>query len=153
MTSYTETESENLAIFRESLHQFINQHDPSAVDQFFSEEYIQHNEMIARMARQKGITQKENTKQWFTYMFTAIPDLQVEFEHVLADGDKVYAFLRWSGKHSGGEFIGVPPTHQEIVIRTAEIMRLKDGKFVEHWDVTGQSRLFEALGFMKPAIF
>jgi len=142
-------EKANIAIFQRSLNEFINEKKPESVDKYFDESYIQHNEEIAEMAKKQGISQRENTKRWFQYMMKAIPDLKAEIEHIMADGDKVFAFVKWSGRHTGGEFLGVPVTNKSIEIRTAEIMRLKDGRFVEHWDVTDQSKLFQALGFMK----
>jgi predicted ester cyclase len=37
--------------------------------------------------------------------------------------------------HNQGEFMGVPPTHQPVVIPGIEFLRFKDGKIAAHWGI------------------
>lgn len=34
-----------------------------------------------------------------------------------------------------GDFMGIPATGKNITMEVIDIIRLKDGKFVEHWNV------------------
>ena len=34
-----------------------------------------------------------------------------------------------------GEFFGVPASNKKVVMDVIDIIRLKDGKFVEHWGI------------------
>ena len=50
-------------------------------------------------------------------------ELDVRIEDVLVDGDKVAARLRWTGKRDG----------RTVERETIDILRIEDGKAVEHW--------------------
>ena len=54
-----------------------------------------------------------------------MPDLQVEVEQVLVDGDMVARRLRTRGHRDG----------QPVEMRGMDMVRIRDGKLVEHWAV------------------
>lgn len=60
------------------------------------------------------------------------PDLHSREDAVLADGDLVT--VRWTitGTHTG-PFFGVAATGKPIEVAGMDILRVADGKFVEHW--------------------
>ncbi|MFC5410193.1 ester cyclase [Larkinella bovis] len=72
---------------------------------------------------------------------TGFPDLTVTIHDQLAEGDKVTTRKEFRGTHTG-EFMGVPPTHKSVVIRVIDLIRLRDGQYVEHW---GMSNLPEVI--------
>jgi steroid delta-isomerase-like uncharacterized protein len=74
----------------------------------------------------------------------AIPDLWIEVEDSLAEGDSVV--LRWKvhGTHSG-EGLGMPPSGRTVEARGMSWFRVRGGKFVEGWDSWDQSGLMKAL--------
>lgn len=55
---------------------------------------------------------------------SALPDLQVDIEDLIAEGDRVVARLRWRGTQSTGE---------RIERETIDIVRVANGQAVEHW--------------------
>jgi ketosteroid isomerase-like protein len=54
-----------------------------------------------------------------------VPDLQVEVEQVLVDGDMVARRLRTRGLRDG----------QPVEMRGMDMVRVRDGRLVEHWAV------------------
>ena len=64
----------------------------------------------------------------------AFPALKVVIHDQLAEGDKVTTRKSFHAVHKG-EFFGVPATYKNVVIDVIDIIRLRDGKFVEHWGI------------------
>ena len=64
----------------------------------------------------------------------AFPDLAVEIHDQLAEGEKVTTRKTLHGTHRG-EIMGIAPTGRSIAIQVIDIVRLRDGRYVEHWGV------------------
>jgi predicted ester cyclase len=69
------------------------------------------------------------------------PDIQVEILDQIAEGDRVTTRKVLRGRHTG-EFMGIPPTGKHVAIKVIDIIRLRDGKYAEHW---GLSNLMEVM--------
>src|SRR5512145_2695654 len=63
---------------------------------------------------------------------TGMPDYHTAIEDLIAEGDKVAARVRITGTHTG-DFYGIPPTGRHIDLTGMYIVRIADGKIVEHW--------------------
>jgi steroid delta-isomerase-like uncharacterized protein len=81
---------------------------------------------------------KEHVAGWLT----AIPDLQMTVEHMLAEGDLVFTSTILQGTHLGA-WAGVPPTGKQVSIRSMVVHRIVEGKIREDWV------LVETLGFLQ----
>src|SRR5438445_7294631 len=64
---------------------------------------------------------------------SAYPDLKVTVEDALAEGDKIAARCRVTGKHDGPG-IGLEPTNKEVDFTGMVIIRVKDDKIIESWN-------------------
>ena len=64
----------------------------------------------------------------------AFPDLKVEIQDQIAEGDKVSTRKRIYGTHTG-DLMGIKPTHKAISIDIIDIMRIRNGKLIEHWGI------------------
>jgi len=64
----------------------------------------------------------------------ALPDLSVEIHDQIAEGDKVTTRKTIRGTHRG-EFFGIAPTNKSVEIDVIDIVRVKDGRYIEHWGV------------------
>ena len=69
------------------------------------------------------------------------PDIKVDILDQVAEGDRVTTRKALRGRHTG-EFMGVPATGKEVSIKVIDIIRLRDGKYAEHW---GLSNLMEVV--------
>jgi predicted SnoaL-like aldol condensation-catalyzing enzyme len=90
----------------------FNKRDYKAAEVFWSPDYIQHS---------------ANVPQGRSGLFDLIkglsPSLKYEHDVVMSDGDLVMLHGRFSGTGLSADWIA------------ADIVRLNDGKLVEHWDV------------------
>jgi predicted ester cyclase len=64
----------------------------------------------------------------------AFPDLTVEIHDQVAEGDKVTTRKTLRGTHRG-ELFGIPATGRRIAIEVIDIVRVRDGRYVEHWGI------------------
>jgi len=74
----------------------------------------------------------------------AIPDLKVTIHHQVAEGDLVTTRKTISGTQTG-LLLGVPATGRVISIEVIDMVRVKDGKYAEHWGITTLPELLATL--------
>jgi predicted ester cyclase len=60
-----------------------------------------------------------------------IPDFHVSIEELIAEGDRVAAFITITGTHTR-EMLGIPPTGEAWNIVRMSLFRIADDKIVEH---------------------
>jgi predicted ester cyclase len=65
-------------------------------------------------------------------LLQAFPDLQITVEDMVAEGDKVAVRWRLRATHQG-EFMGIPPTGNQVTMTGIDINRLEGGRLVERW--------------------
>lgn len=95
----------------------FNQHKPrEAASLYIGDQYIQHNPFVPN-----GVAP---FVEYFEGYFRGHPKSHVVFSHIVAEGDLVVLHLNSKADEKDGG--------QAIV----DIFRVKDGKIVEHWDVT-----------------
>ena len=64
---------------------------------------------------------------------SAIPDVRIDLEDIVADGDRAAVRWRARGTHSGEGF-GIPPTDRPVDFTGSSWFHVRDGKFIEGWD-------------------
>ena len=106
---------------------------------------IMHDEFINHTAA-PGI---DNGKQGIIYTFNnilrpAMPDMKVIIYDQIAEGDKVTTRKTITGTHTG-PLLHIPATNQKININVIDIVRIKDGKYFEHWGINTLPVLIEQL--------
>ena len=67
------------------------------------------------------------------------PDLKIDILDQVAEGDKVVTRKSFQATHTGS-FMGIAPTNKKVTIHVIDIIRLRNGKYVEHW---GMSNIFQ----------
>ena len=88
----------------------------------------------------------------FAYLFgfmKAFPDSRVTIDDMVAEGDQVVTKKTFTGSHTG-EFAGIPATGKPVTLQFVDIMRLRDGKIVEHWNCIDQLSFMQQLGVIPP---
>jgi steroid delta-isomerase-like uncharacterized protein len=84
----------------------------------------------------------EGQRQFVMTYREAFPDLHMQIEEMVADGDLVA--VRWSGSGTHqGELMGMPPSGKQAHVTGMFITRVKDGKLMETWGN------FDALGMLQ----
>ena len=77
-------------------------------------------------------------------LLAAFPDMRIEVNGIIAQGDEVA--IRWSvyGTHHG-DSLGFPATHRPVSFRGMTWMRFHKGRIVDGWDAWNQGALFAEL--------
>lgn len=75
----------------------------------------------------------------------AFPDCRFTIDDLIAEGDQVVTKKTFEGAHTVG-LNGIPPTGKRVRLQFADIMRLRDGKIVEHWLAMDQLSFMQQLG-------
>ena len=126
---------ENKALVRR-FYEAFNTQNVAALDQFAAADFVDHG-------LPPGVPpNREGAKQYLGMFVAAFPDLHFMAEDMVAEGDKVVCHLYASGTHKG-DFQGMPPTGKQIKIEAFDMLRIANGKLVDHWGV------FDALGMMQ----
>jgi steroid delta-isomerase-like uncharacterized protein len=90
-------------------------------------------------------TGPEGVKGVVSMFRSAMPDLRVVVEDMIAEGDKVATRYTLEGTHEG-ELFGVPPTGQRLSIKSMTVERVSEGQIREHWRVTDNLDMMQQLG-------
>jgi predicted ester cyclase len=67
-------------------------------------------------------------------LHVAVTDIRVEIYDQVAEGDTVVTRKAIIGKQVG-ELLGKPATGQQITMHIIDIIRLRDGRYTEHWSL------------------
>jgi C-1 hydroxylase len=110
----------------------------TSIDDFVSPDYIDHSNKVNR----------EGLKQLFIEGLKAFPDWHENIEDIIAEGDKVWVRLSYTGTHRG-EFMGISPTGKKITSKAVDIYRIVDGKLAEYWNVTDNVSIFKQVGAIE----
>ncbi|NID05635.1 ester cyclase [Luteibacter jiangsuensis] len=79
-----------------------------------------------------------------TVLRPALEGLTVSIHDQIAEGDKVTTRKTISGRHTGALF-GVEPTGKLVAIEVIDIVRVRDGRYVEHWGINNLSSVLAQL--------
>ena len=123
--------------------EIMSSHDVSRFDEIKSPHYVNHNAFA-----EPGL---EGSKKVLAAIITGVPDLKVTAEDVFvsADGSRVVGRYRYEGTHTGN-LLGYPATGNAFIMRSIDIWRVEDGRFVEHWDELNTLDIFVQIGAVPP---
>jgi predicted SnoaL-like aldol condensation-catalyzing enzyme len=129
---------QNMAALRRIIEEGFGHGNLEVVDELFDASMVEH---------QAGIDSpnREGVKAAIKGLHRSFPDIQYTFEHLVADGDLVWAHMKGRATHLG-PFGPLPPTGKTIEIDVIDIARFQNGKVVEHWGVPDRLSLLEQLG-------
>ena len=122
------------------LYELLSAGDVDGFADKVADDFVEHEDTPGFERSKAGVT------QMFRMYRAAFPDLRMEAEDVLVEGDKVVARVRATGTHQG-EFMGMPATGNSVDIELIDIIRFgDDGLAHEHWGVLDALGLMQQLG-------
>jgi predicted ester cyclase len=132
------TTTQNKAIIAR-LYDAIAARDWAALDDLMTRDVVDHSPLFGEPS-----IHPDAIRQSTEGMLAGFPDLVSTIENVVAEGDLVAFVEVGRGTHTR-EFNGLAPTGRTIEGRAAHIVRIADGRIVEHWAVRDLSGLGEFL--------
>ena len=115
-----------------------NTHNLDSFDEFIAPNYIDHTNKVDRVG----------LRQLFIMAFNAFPDWHETIEDIIAEGDKVWIYVNYSGTHTG-EFMGVAPTGKKVTAKGVDIYRIVNGKLAEYSNVTDNMHFNTQIGLIE----
>src|SRR4028118_102127 len=130
---------DNKALVRRFVDEVQSAGNIDLIDEICSPEFVNHSAPPGIPADCEGI-------KIVTAMFRrAFPDSYFTVEAMMAEGDKVATRKTFHGTHEG-EFMGVPPSGRTVAMGLIDIVRISEGRVVEHWSMGDSLGLRQQLG-------
>ncbi len=129
------------ALNRRFYDEVFGKHNLDAIDELISEDIVEHIPLPGQGPGPEGV------KQAIGQLFEAFPDLAFEILEEMEEGDLSTVVTRMTGTNEG-EFMGMPATGRRVSVLGADVARVRDGRFSEHWGFFDQGAMMEQLGVM-----
>ncbi len=125
----TTTEQNKAAVLRFN-KEFLEQGNVNAFNELISDDVVNHSAPL-------GSPSGPESMRYFlqNILRKGFPDMKVEIFDQVAEGDKVTTRKAIHATHLG-EFMGIVASNKKVTIHVIDIIRLRDGKCVEHWGVS-----------------
>ncbi|WP_326823734.1 ester cyclase [Streptosporangium sp. NBC_01756] len=140
----TAQETSNKATFAR-FHDAGNTRDAELVSKTF-DEVVAPNVLFHAPVPSEA-TGVQALKEVWAVLLRAFPDIHVEVEEVIAEGDKLVSRNTVTGTHLG-EFRGLPPTGRSMTYNEIFVFRFDGGRIAEIWGVVDVFSQMRQLGMI-----
>jgi len=127
-----------------------NRRDLSLCDALMADDFVEHGAAPFTAdppGRVNGPQAIRATVKWLTDQF---PDLTMEIEAIVADGDLVVARVRARGSNLGRLNGFLPPSGKKFDYAQSHWFRIEDGRLAEHWATRDDLTAMLQLGVVTP---
>jgi steroid delta-isomerase-like uncharacterized protein len=107
--------------------------------------YDFHAESVQAHGLGPAALDKAGMKGFYTALWGGFPDLTINIDELVGDGDKVVWRVTASGTHDG-PFQGVPATGKSVKFGAHYTFRFENGKIVERWSTLDRLSLLVQIG-------
>jgi steroid delta-isomerase-like uncharacterized protein len=134
---------DNKALLRRAFDEVFNRHNLDGIDQFWAEDYIYH------FGRDGQISGRSAARSAVQLYLTAFPDLQIEIESLIAEGDTVVVRYNFQGTHTGpwnSPMYPMPPSGRTVRWSGIGIDRIVNGFIAEEREEVGWVPFLRRIG-------
>lgn len=125
------------------LHDATNSGDPALVAATIDE--LVAPDAVVRTPLPIAGSGRDILKEVFARLLRAYPDLHIETEDVITEGDRMVCRNTVTGTHRG-EYLGIAPTGRAVTYNEIMIFRFADGLITETWGVVDVLSQLRQLG-------
>jgi steroid delta-isomerase-like uncharacterized protein len=130
----------NKDVVRRFYQQAMSEGRAEVLDEIMAEAFVDHGEAL--FGSPQG---RETLRQGVVATHTVLPDLSVQLEDVIAEGDLVGVRGVMRCTHVG-TFLGVPGTGHELTWRGNAMFRIVDGRITDRWFNSDSISILRQLG-------
>lgn len=134
----------NKALARRYVEQVLNAGKLEVLDEILAPNYKRYLSATAAPLT------PDQQKQRLAGLRAVFPDLNVTIEDLIAAGDRIVLRMTVRGTQKGA-FQGIPPTGKSVTVSAVEVVRIENGKYVEHWGGADNLDLLQQLGAVVSA--
>ena len=116
---------DNKTLVNRFFKEIVNSKKTELIEEMFHPQYVNHGFPVEA----KGF---EAERQITALMFSAFPDLLVNLEDSICEGDTVASRGYWTGTHKG-DFMGLAATGRKVNVPFISVWNIKNGKLHEDW--------------------
>lgn len=131
-----------------AFYQAVNAKNYDSMAKYMITDFVDHTPYAGQAAGAYGV------QHAFEEMYKSVPDLKIQVQQLVADGDTVVARISMVGTHKG-TFMGLPASGKPFRMGGLDMIRVKNGKATERWgylDLPGlQAQLGGAAAAPAPA--
>ncbi len=109
------------------------------MDELIGDHWTDHNSPPSAAPGREGL------KQMMTEMTSAFPDIHVIVDQLVAEADLVVGRMTTTGTNQG-EFMGMQPTGKRMTMTEFHMIRIENGRAVEHWGNSDDLGMMQQLG-------
>jgi predicted ester cyclase len=131
-------------IARRLIEEGFNQGNLDVCDDLTADDLVEHQNFGPGHA-----PGAEGVKAVISSLRRGFSDFHLEIEDLAVDGDKVWLRMAGSGINDG-PFMGNAPTGRKMCTDVFDVIRVRDGKIVEHWGVPDRLGTLFQLGLAQP---
>lgn len=132
------------SVARTLIEEGFNRGNLAVCDDVVDPSLVEHQDFGPRHAA--GV---EGVTAVIASLHRAYSDFRLEIEHLSVDGELVWLHMKGSGTNDGS-FMGNAPTGRRMQIDVFDLLRIRDGKLVEHWGVPDRLAALFQLGLSRP---
>ena len=134
------TAEESKTIVRRFYDEVMGQGRVELLDELMDPNFVDHGEALFDSPQGR-----ENLRQGIVAAQGVLPNLNVELEDIIAEGDLVGVRGTMRCTHAG-TFLGVPGTGHELRWKGLAMFRIADGKIAERWFNSDSVSIVRQLG-------
>ena len=133
---------ENKALLRRLVDEGLHKKNLGIMDELISPNFVNHSAPAGIPPTRDGY------RQYVEMLLASFPDIYLDIEDLIAEGDKVVVRYTVRGTHRGS-FMGLPPSGKQFSFTGIGIQRIVDGKFVDRWEQADTLSLLQQLGVIS----
>lgn len=127
--------AENKATVIRFNKEFLEQGNMEVLKEIVADDFINHTAIDAVPKNVEGL------KQFVTMLHTGFSDFHIDIHEQVGEGDVVASRKTIHATHTG-EIMGHVPTGKKVAFSVMDFVRLRDGKYIEHW---GQNNVLQVI--------
>ena len=131
-------------LVRRLIEEGFNAGDLSAVDDLIPPSFVEHQNFGPDHA-----PGAEGAKAVIVSLRRAFPDFHLAIDDLVVDGDTVWLRMTGTGTNDG-PFMGHAPTGRQMRTDVFDVLRVENGRIVEHWGVPDRLGTLFQLGLATP---
>jgi predicted ester cyclase len=141
---------EGKELARRWCEEIFNQQNLAACDAIMADRYVEHATATFGTAAPGEVHGPEHMRATAQRLLDQFPDLRMEIESIVAEGDTVAVRVRAEGTNLGRLGGMVPPTGKRFSAGQSHWFRIEDGKLAEHWATRDDLTAVVQLGVVQP---
>jgi steroid delta-isomerase-like uncharacterized protein len=139
------TTEENKELVRQLLEEAFGERDLDVLDELLADDFVGHAPSEPGPGHEAETQDRDRVAEEIERAHEGLADLEFTVNETIAEGNLVAARSTITGRHEG-EFMGAPPTGEQVQFNAMNVFRIEDGDVAEDWALWDALTLMGQLG-------